>query len=237
MAITLIEIGWLNLTTCEPNDLVHHIGGGESLSRQIAMERLGGDANLRSEGSRGLFLSPKVITEVHGRQLTILVSICPVKNHQFGAGLPHRTGDNRAMNQKGRPKYPNRIKELRLLKGLTQPELAEATDCTYQQISRLELGQRKLSQEWMNKLSGPLGVDPGDLLPVTGKRAGEQNLNLVEESVQARIARYVGLLDVAAQERVAEFIKASILVAFPGLKVDDITVAHGASKGKKVANK
>jgi transcriptional regulator with XRE-family HTH domain len=52
---------------------------------------------------------------------------------------------------------PNRIKEHRERLGWSQELLAEKAGTTYQQISRLERGERKLHTEWMGKLSSALG--------------------------------------------------------------------------------
>ena len=54
----------------------------------------------------------------------------------------------------------NQIKRLREARALTQEELASRVGTSFQQISRLESGQRKLSQEWMDRISAALGVHP-----------------------------------------------------------------------------
>lgn len=58
----------------------------------------------------------------------------------------------------------NRIAELRKQRGLTYAELGAAAGTSAQQAERLEKGQRKLTQEWMNKLAKALGCEPIDLL-------------------------------------------------------------------------
>lgn len=58
----------------------------------------------------------------------------------------------------------NRIRELREARGLTQEQIAEAADTTFQQISRLEKGKRRLTDDWMRRLAPVLGVAPGALL-------------------------------------------------------------------------
>lgn len=66
-----------------------------------------------------------------------------------------------------RPKSaPNRIKELRRQKKLTQDRLAEIVGCSKQQIVKLERGERGLSQRWMEKIAGALGVGAHMLLPM-----------------------------------------------------------------------
>ena len=58
----------------------------------------------------------------------------------------------------------NRIKLYREKAGLTQEKLAEAIDASVAQVSRLEAGKRKLTQEWLVKLTNALGVPPALLL-------------------------------------------------------------------------
>lgn len=58
----------------------------------------------------------------------------------------------------------NRIKELREERNLSQYELAERANTTAQQIGRLEKGTRKLTVEWLTRLSKALIVDPEDIL-------------------------------------------------------------------------
>ncbi|QKG71175.1 helix-turn-helix domain-containing protein [Erythrobacter mangrovi] len=56
----------------------------------------------------------------------------------------------------------NRIRDIRLEKGWTLAELAEACSppTTPQTIGRLETGMRNLSLKWMDRIAGALGVDP-----------------------------------------------------------------------------
>ncbi|MGQ9368605.1 helix-turn-helix domain-containing protein [Azospirillum sp. ST 5-10] len=61
--------------------------------------------------------------------------------------------------------YPNRIRQLREAKGWSTIRLADAAHTTNQQIGRLERGERKLTQAWMDRLSRALGCNPWDLLP------------------------------------------------------------------------
>lgn len=59
----------------------------------------------------------------------------------------------------------NRIKYLRKKAGLTTQRLADLVGTSNQQIGHLERGNRRLSQEWMERISAALGVAPADLLP------------------------------------------------------------------------
>ena len=58
----------------------------------------------------------------------------------------------------------NRIQHLRKQSGLSQQDLAERVGTTNQQISYLESGSRKLTQEWMLRLATGLGCGPADLI-------------------------------------------------------------------------
>lgn len=58
----------------------------------------------------------------------------------------------------------NMIKKLREQYGMSQSELAEAAGTSQPQIKRLENGERKLTKEWADRLSGPLHASPEVLL-------------------------------------------------------------------------
>lgn len=59
---------------------------------------------------------------------------------------------------------PNRIRAIRLSKNWSQDDLAELVDCDPTQISFLETGERRLTLEWMKRLSTALGVKPAELI-------------------------------------------------------------------------
>lgn len=61
---------------------------------------------------------------------------------------------------------PNRIRELRLARGLSQKELAERVDSTQPTIDRLEKGERNLKTGMMEQLAAALRVAPADLFAV-----------------------------------------------------------------------
>jgi transcriptional regulator with XRE-family HTH domain len=61
---------------------------------------------------------------------------------------------------------PNRIREWRLARGLSQDALADIVGCSKMQISGLERGKPKLDLEWMRRLADALAITPADLLPV-----------------------------------------------------------------------
>lgn len=90
-------------------------------------------------------------------------------------------------------KIMNRIKELRVARGLTQAQLAEVVGTTDATIQRLESGRRQLTERWATQISTVLGVDVselfGSILPATN--AG---LPVVGE-VQAGVWREIDFTD------------------------------------------
>lgn len=71
---------------------------------------------------------------------------------------------------KSRPR--NRIKEIRLARGWSLERLGERAATTRQQIYKLENGELRLSQEWMERIAAAFGdgVHAADLLPDPGSR-------------------------------------------------------------------
>lgn len=62
----------------------------------------------------------------------------------------------------------NRLKEIREARGLSQPQLAEMVNTTRQQISRLEKGNRRLSDIWLRPLSEALNTTIAELVGERG---------------------------------------------------------------------
>ena len=58
----------------------------------------------------------------------------------------------------------NNIRAIRKQTGLSQQDLARRIGTTGQQIGHLESGRRKLTQDWMERLSAGLDCGPADLL-------------------------------------------------------------------------
>ena len=58
----------------------------------------------------------------------------------------------------------NKIRVLRKQNGLSQQDLAQRIGTTGQQVGHLEAGRRKLTQDWMERLSAGLDCGPADLL-------------------------------------------------------------------------
>ena len=58
----------------------------------------------------------------------------------------------------------NLIRQVRLLKGLTQAELATKVGTTAATVSRLEKDTMTLSTDWLSRFAAALGVHPADLI-------------------------------------------------------------------------
>lgn len=58
----------------------------------------------------------------------------------------------------------NRIREIRKRRGMTAKELAELVGTDPVNISRIERGLRKLTEEWMRRIAKALEVTPAELL-------------------------------------------------------------------------
>jgi repressor LexA len=87
----------------------------------------------------------------------------------------------------------NRIKDLRLERGLTQTQLGEMLGTTSATIQRLETGKRQLTQKWVEKISSSLGVEVselfGNIVPTTNV-----GVSVIGE-VQAGVWKEVDVLD------------------------------------------
>jgi len=64
---------------------------------------------------------------------------------------------------------PNRIRELRLARNLSLAEVALRAGIAIPHLSRMERGQRALTDAWMHRIAAALGVQPADLFPLRGK--------------------------------------------------------------------
>src|SRR5580700_2344052 len=71
----------------------------------------------------------------------------------------------------------NRIRELRMARGLSSGQLAEKIKALPSQMSRLEKGQQRLTMEWLAKLTKALGVTSDEIvgLPVNPKVAADRD--------------------------------------------------------------
>lgn len=79
---------------------------------------------------------------------------------------------------------PNRIRELREAKGLSQVQLAEMANVTPSALNKVEMGKRGLDQQWMRRLAPLLDCEPADLLP------DEDNPLRLSDDERAFLERY-----------------------------------------------
>lgn len=80
----------------------------------------------------------------------------------------------------------NRIRELRQARSLSLEEVARMAGTTIQQISRLERGQRRLTDDWMHRIAAALSVPPADLLP----RRAKVEQEIVESLEELKVLRW-----------------------------------------------
>lgn len=78
----------------------------------------------------------------------------------------------------------NRIREIRDMLGISQAELARRIHTEPSTLNKIELGNRRLDQQWMRRISTALGVTPAELLPLS------DNPMLLTEAEREIIARY-----------------------------------------------
>ena len=63
-----------------------------------------------------------------------------------------------------------RIRELRLKRGMLQEELARKAGLSPSALSNFEQGRRRTSLDWLRKISKALGVSVSDLIPESRTR-------------------------------------------------------------------
>lgn len=100
------------------------------------------------------------------------------------------------------------MKALREAAGLSRPQLAALCDppTNYQQIEKLEKGQRRLTIEWVERISKALSVDPEML--VIGKSEFALAEPIAKEAASALIALATGAHpDQSTAETVAPLLK------------------------------
>lgn len=107
--------------------------------------------------------------EVHAQTLTGLVNCC---NPQFSDDNPLWCME--IHQEPGADSPPmNRIRELRLQRGQRLDEAARLVGTSVQQLSRLERGERRLTDAWMRRIAVAFGVHPATLLADFGPNTDE----------------------------------------------------------------
>jgi transcriptional regulator with XRE-family HTH domain len=83
----------------------------------------------------------------------------------------------------------NRIREIRLERGLTQEEVGEAVGVSYSYIGRIERGQKNISLQTLSKIAHALNVSESDLFAYTGKFSFETKNELEIKEILSVLAR------------------------------------------------
>lgn len=88
---------------------------------------------------------------------------------------------------------PNQIRIHREKAGLTRPELADRVGTSLSQIVKLERGERRLTQDWMERIAAALGVRSSDLMasqlvPVVGRVGAGAQILLVDGDGDATLS-------------------------------------------------
>jgi transcriptional regulator with XRE-family HTH domain len=109
---------------------------------------------------------------------------------------------------RGQPKYPNRIKEIRERQGVSQEKLAQLANTTQPTISRYESAKRRLTYSTLDKLGQALGCHWAEFyspVPIPkDKREAEllQNFRLLSDDLKDAIER-IASVKVPAQHHEA----------------------------------
>lgn len=83
----------------------------------------------------------------------------------------------------------NRIREIRKRRGLTGKELADKVGTDQVNISRLENGKRKLTEEWMRRIAKALEVTPADLITAPLLQDFQDDAAEYESEAEAHLLR------------------------------------------------
>lgn len=96
---------------------------------------------------------------------------------------------------------PNRIRALRVARNLTLDDVAERIGTSVQQVSRLELGERRLTDDWMRRIAGALGVRPADLFA----DSTPDDREVVQVREEVKLLRFWRLLTMDEKRMIAAF--------------------------------
>ncbi|WP_236547728.1 LexA family transcriptional regulator [Sphingomonas sp. AX6] len=117
---------------------------------------------------------------------------------------PHQFGASQGVS------LTNNIEALRMARGWSRPELGSRMGTSGQQIERLEKGQRKLTQDWMERAATAFGVRATEIISSDGAAAvpAKTSDQPVMRAVDAGETATLGRLDLS-------------LPMGPGASVDD----------------
>lgn len=93
----------------------------------------------------------------------------------------------------------NNIGFLRKKNGLSMQELADLVGTSQQQIDRLEKGQRRLTADWMDKLSIALNCKPAELIDFKAEKKP------TAAKVETAIAKVIGAIETSFSNHVRQF--------------------------------
>jgi len=96
---------------------------------------------------------------------------------------------------------PNRIRELRIARNLTLEYVADRVGTSVQQISRLELGNRRLTDNWMRRIASAIGVQPADLFT----DSGPDDREIVQSPQEIKLLRFWRLLSIEEKRMIAGY--------------------------------
>ena len=99
-----------------------------------------------------------------------------------------------------------RMRERRIMLGLTQQELAELIGVTYQQAHKYEKGVNRISAGWLHALARALGVDIGYFYEGLG--SGEPARPTAQQQRTIELARSFAVLPRRQQEALCDLARA-----------------------------
>ena len=165
-----IEIVGLHRAARDFGDLHHHIRPRQPLAVDVPMDGLNAHAEQIGENRNGKAAEVQIFTQEHGD--ATFAAVVNIVNRILGNGSPDWAclAERESCHSQD---TMNRIRELRHARRLSLVETARLAGTTVQQLSRLELGERRLTVDWMRRIAGALGVRVTDLLPEAGVEVGE----------------------------------------------------------------
>ena len=89
-------------------------------------------------------------------------------------------------------RFAERLRELRISRGLTQSELAQAAKITNSYVGRLEAGGAAPGIDLLERLAGALGTTTNDLLP---QQASPDSLPILQARAKALFDSLMGSAD------------------------------------------
>lgn len=105
---------------------------------------------------------------------------------------------------------PNRLKALRLEKGLTTRELAEKYGVSHASISRAETGERNLNEQDIEFFTTFFGVTSDYLLGLSNERTNKQKIVEISNSgvteIQMEFIKKIEELDAKDIEQIFDYI-------------------------------